>query len=90
MIRLMRKPTLLRFADPDYEAPTAMDVRALKEVSGKTAQELCDLVGVEDKRSWRRWQQRPGEPGARQIPYAVWRLLLIELGSLDLGDDDHG
>lgn len=72
--------TLVRFTDPAYQAPTPADIRTLKEISGMTGRELCALVGVEDQRTWRRWSQEASAPGARQMPYSAWRLLLIELG----------
>tara|TARA_B100001540_G_scaffold145197_1_gene128741 strand:+ start:1418 stop:1741 length:324 start_codon:yes stop_codon:yes gene_type:complete len=72
--------TLLRYADPEYQAPTPQDVRTLKTISGMTGRELCALVGMEDHRTWRRWSQEPDQAGHRQIPYAAWRLLVLELG----------
>ncbi len=75
--------TLLHFTDPEYTAPTAEDVRALKEISGLTGRELCALVGLEDTRTWRRWSQEARAPAGKQIPYSAWRLLLFELGLVD-------
>lgn len=72
--------TLLRYSHPDYQPPTYKEVRKLKDISGLTGKELCEIAGVADQRSWRRWSQDPDEPGARSISYSVWRLLLLELG----------
>lgn len=76
---------LLDFTHEDYTPPTPADVRALKAMSEKTGRELCELIGIEDQRSWRRWSQEPEEPSARQIPYSAWRLLLLELGFVKPG-----
>lgn len=76
--------TLLRYTDPGYEPPSAEDVRLLKEISGYTGRELCELVGVDDHRTWRRWSQDADQPGARKIPYSAWHLLLRELGLVKL------
>ena len=75
----LRTNTLLKFTDPEYQAPTHEDVKALKKQSGKTGKQLCTLAGIQDQRTFRRWMSPPDQPGAKQIPYANWRLMLIEL-----------
>jgi hypothetical protein len=75
--------TLLRFSHPEYEHPTPADVRTLKDISGLTGKELCEMAGVLDARTWRRWSQESDKAGARPIPYSTWRLLLLELGIVD-------
>ena len=72
--------TLLKFTDDNYQEPTAEDVRTLRALSGLTGRELAELAGIADQRTFRRWTTPPGASGARQIPYAAWRLLLIETG----------
>ena len=65
---------LLPYSHPDYEAPTADDVSALKRDCSWTGAKIAALVGV-DGRTVRRWL------GAdRPIPYATWRLLCILAG----------
>ena len=76
----LRPGTLLRFTDPAYEAPTHEDLRALKELSGKTGGELSAIAGLQDSRTFRKWTAPPEANQRSQIPYAAWRLILIELG----------
>tara|TARA_R110000772_G_scaffold155953_1_gene267037 strand:+ start:2103 stop:2459 length:357 start_codon:yes stop_codon:yes gene_type:complete len=76
----LRPGTLLRFTDAGYQAPGAQDVRTLKAISGKTGRELTELVGIADQRTFRKWTAPEGASQRSQIPYAAWRLLLIELG----------
>lgn len=61
---------------PDYQHPTSSDVAALKAYTDLTGKELGRLAGVDD-RGFRRYLAPEGAPGARKIPYSVWRLLLI-------------
>ncbi len=72
-----------RFNETGYRPPSVDELRSLKEFSGLTGGELAKLAGV-DARTWRKWTAPPdNEKGSfRQIPYAAWRLLLIELGLL--------
>jgi hypothetical protein len=84
----LRPGTLLRFTDPAYEAPTHEDLRALKEISGKTGGELAALVGLQDARTFRKWTAPPEANQRAQIPYAAWRLMLIELGMVTNAEQD--
>lgn len=70
--------TLLKFNDLNYQSPTAEDVRTLKDISEKTGRELGELVGVEP-RTFRKWTAPESANQKTKIPYAAWRLLLIEL-----------
>lgn len=77
----IQSSTKLRFDDPAYTAPKAEDLRELmrqKNLSGST---VARLVGV-TPRTVRKWATRAGMPNSAEIPYAVWRLLLIETGVL--------
>lgn len=69
---------LLRRSEPGYQHPTWEDVRALKEISGETGGDLARRVDV-DPRQWRRWTAPPNANNSGSIPYAAWRLLLLEL-----------
>src|SRR5690625_1310334 len=80
--------TLLRSTDPGYERPTYADLRALKDRSGETGGRLAQRVGV-DPRTWRKWTAPPEAKNAQQIPYAAWRLLLVELGVVEGLDDSR-
>ncbi|MEM9151634.1 MAG: hypothetical protein AAGB19_14430 [Cyanobacteria bacterium P01_F01_bin.3] len=84
--------TLLPRTDPSFQKPTPSDIRTLKAISGLTGRELSELVGLEDPRGWRRWSQDSDAPGARQIPYTAWRMLVLELGLAPAGqvlDENH-
>ena len=70
--------TLLKYHDPGYQDPTANDVRTLKDISGKTGRELGEIAGVEP-RTFRKWTAPETANQKTKIPYAAWRLLLIEL-----------
>lgn len=72
--------TLLRFTDDGYTHPTSQDVRTLKDISGMTGKELCELAGVKNSRTFRRWTTSESEPNHSAVPYAAWRLWLMEFG----------
>lgn len=69
--------TLLVFTDPRYRNPTPTDVRALMRSSGLTGSQVGDIVGV-DGRTVRKWTG-----GERSMPYSAWRLLLLEVGTIE-------
>lgn len=73
---------LLRYTDDGYQPPDFADIRALKERSDKTGNELANLIGV-NARQFRRWTAPPDAANASTMPYAAWRLLLIELEVLE-------
>ena len=54
--------------------PTPTQIRAAAKKANLTGSQAAALVGV-TSRTWRRWTS-----GERPIPYAAWRLLLIETG----------
>lgn len=64
----------LRFADPGYTAPTPEELRALLRQAGWTGSAAAERAGVHS-RTIRKWLGNE-----RDIPYANWRLLLIEAG----------
>lgn len=70
----VRPNTLLPFDDPNYEAPTADDVRAALKALDLTGAQAGTLLGV-DSRTIRRWTG-----GERDIPFAAWRLLTVSSG----------
>jgi hypothetical protein len=73
-------PTLLAYNDPGYRAPTHVDVRAVIELLGLTADQVAALVGMKDGRAVRRWLASHDSKTHAQIDYAAWRLLIIEAG----------
>lgn len=72
--RLVRTEARLPFASERYMPPTKDEFRTVTQVLGLTGSAVGKLLGVED-RTVRRWIG-----GDREIPYAAWRLLLIEAG----------
>ena len=75
---------LLKFSEEGFQPPSADDVRMLKRLSGLSGRQLCEIAGVTDPRTFRRRTAPHDAPNSKQIPYAVWRLLLIELGFVSL------
>ncbi len=68
----VRQECRLPFADERYQAPTPAEVRAIISHLRLTGSEAGRLTGV-NGRTIRKWT---GD--ASNIPYAAWRLLLIE------------
>jgi hypothetical protein len=74
--------TLLLFSDPNYQQPTPNDVRAVIKKMGISGSEVAARVGVSSD-TVRKWQASPESSGFKPIPYAPWRLLLIDAGLVD-------
>lgn len=72
-----RQETLLPFSNPNYMHPTWEDVRALMLVVGWTGGEVAQITGVHG-RTVRKWASSPDVSNHADIPYAAWRLLIIE------------
>lgn len=78
---ISRRPCARIFTDPLYAAPTHRDVRDLMEATGWQGNFVAAVTGVSSSRVVRKWRANPEETNeARSIPYAAWRLLLIEAG----------
>lgn len=71
---MIRPQTLARWDTGQYQPPTPDEIRALLSEQGWTGAQAGLIVGV-DSRTIRRWTG-----GERSIPYAAWRLLLVEAG----------
>jgi hypothetical protein len=71
--------SLLPFSDPGFVAPTHADVRALTQRYKLTGAAVAQLTGVLP-RTVRKWLAPPNVANHSPIPYAAWRLLLIEVG----------
>jgi hypothetical protein len=71
--------TLRPFGDKQYRQPDEQDTRAVIQMLG-TADQIAVLVGVKDARAVRRWVASPGARTRAPIPYAAWRLMLLEAG----------
>lgn len=79
-----RPGTLLPFHDPDFIPPTYEDLRAVNQQYGLTGAEVAQRKGV-SSRTVRKWLAPPQAANHSPIPYAAWRLLLIEIGAVRLG-----
>jgi hypothetical protein len=79
----LRPETLLRYTDERYSAATWEDVRDFMRLTELTGSRAGEIVGV-SARKIRRWLCAPGSEDYQPIPYAVWRLLLLETGFVTL------
>lgn len=68
----IRSTALLPYEDENYTPPTCDEFRAAMKLARLTGAAAGTLLGVQG-RGIRRWIG-----GEREIPYAAWRLLLIE------------
>ena len=66
--------SLLPFFHPNYQPPSADELRAVMKAQGWTGAKTAALVGV-DSRTVRRWTGNE-----RPVPYSAWRLLIIYAG----------
>ena len=71
--------TLLPFDDPAFVSPSHNDVRAVTQLYRLTGSALARVTGV-TPRTVRKWMAPPGVENHAPMPYAAWRLLLIEAG----------
>lgn len=71
--------TLLPYDDPAFMAPSHNDVRAVAQRYKLTGIALARVTGV-TTRTVRKWLAPPGVENHAPMPYAAWRLLLIEAG----------
>jgi hypothetical protein len=74
--------TLLPFHDPDFIAPTHVDLRAITQQHALTGTAVARITGVLP-RTVRKWLAPAEVANHTQIPYAAWRLLLIEIGVVE-------
>lgn len=82
---LATRPCCLPYADPGYRPPTPEEVSALIKGMGWSQNDAAKICGANynpDKGSTtvRRWQTPASAADSREIPYAAWRLLLINAG----------
>lgn len=61
-----------------YTPPTPAEIRELLRSQGLSGSVAATLIGV-TPRAIRYWLADPDQPGHRRIPYAAWRLLILEL-----------
>lgn len=81
------RPCLLSFTDPDFEAPSDEDIgdlfSLLKEngLHRKDIALICGVAYYESNKSSptvKNWSRPSDDPKSVAIPYASWRLLMIE------------
>lgn len=87
-VATLRPATLLRYTDEGYSAPTWEDVRTLIGITGLSNSAMGDIAGI-SARKFRKWACSPESNDHLPIPYAVWRLLLLETGFVAL-DQQRG
>lgn len=76
--------SLLPFHDPGFLAPTHEDLRAITQRFNLTGAGVSRLTGVLS-RTVRKWMAAPTAANHSPMPYAAWRLLLIETGTVQPG-----
>jgi hypothetical protein len=81
--------SLLPFPDPSFVAPTHLDIRAVTQHYKLTGAAVAQLTGVLP-RTVRKWLAPPEVANHAPIPYAAWRLLLIEVGLVSRYYDPDG
>ena len=70
-----RAETLKKFAE-GWSPPSIDELREAKRKSAKTGAQLAEMVGVHP-RTIRKWLGGQGD-----IPYAAWRLWLVDIGEV--------
>ena len=89
---LESKSCTLLFADPCYQPPSAAEVAGLIKVMGWSQRQVANIVGVASNQKGssavRKWKTTEGMPEHRAIPYAAWRLLLLEAGVVSHPDSE--
>jgi len=78
-------PCTWPYADDRYQPPTPDQVTALIKGMGWSQNDVAKLVGVsydpkKGSTAVRKWRTPVDSSEHRAIPYAVWRLMLIEAG----------
>ena len=80
---LKRRESMLRYSNPRYRDPTPDDVESLLHICGWSQSEVAERLGItstpgQGSSTVRKWKTPTSEPNYRQIPYAAWRLWLLE------------
>jgi hypothetical protein len=73
--REVRPVTRLPFADPRYEPPTPSEFRSVLQIAGWSGELAAARLGLNSARTVRKLVG-----GEREIPYSLWRLMLLETG----------
>lgn len=83
------KPYSQTYASGNYEPPPPKVIRALRNLAGWSQNDVAKLVGVgfnpkKGSTTIRKWETDPANSEHRTIPYAAWRLMLLEAGIVRL------
>ena len=86
--QLRASPASRRFDDPEYRPPTPEEVRSLLHLARWSPRDAARRLGVDTDpdagiRRVESWCARRDDDGHRSIPYAAWRLGLIEAGLVE-------
>ena len=73
--QLLISPSLLLYEDPNYRPPTPEEITKAIAMTGLSSAGVANMLGV-DSRNIRRYKS--GQ--IHVMPYATWRLLLLNLG----------
>lgn len=76
-----RSVTLLPYHAPGFVTPTDIGMRALTQRHALTGSALARITGV-SPRTVRKGHAPPEVEHHSPVPYAAWRLLLIETGTV--------
>jgi hypothetical protein len=80
----VRRATRLPITSEEYVAPSGDEFRTVTQLLGWTGGQTARFMGISDGRTVRKWISEESP-----IPYAVWRLLLIEAGIAIERDNDQ-
>ncbi len=83
-----------RFDDPQYRPPTPLEIDGLIKLAGWSQREAALVVGAnftpgKGSTTIRKWRAKEGAPEHRVIPYAAWRLMLLEAGVVVLEKENR-
>jgi hypothetical protein len=79
------RPCARAFSDSEYQAPAPEEIARLIELVGWSQSDVAKITGVnynskKGSSTVRRWKAAKTDTQHRAIPYAAWRLLLINAG----------
>ena len=70
------------FSDSRFKPPSAEEINSVIAIGQWTQVDVAYIIGISSSEkgsaTLRRWKSDPESPSHRQIPYAAWRLMLIE------------
>ena len=84
-------PSALPYGEAGFRLPYPEEVKRLREITGWSQAATAKLVGAQfnpkkGSTTIRKWQTERGKKEHREIPYAVWRLMLLYAGVVTVDD----